>query len=75
MGGCQPAHTTIKDPAVFERIGPAGINPNGHVEVASIAYDQDWFVRRGVISQPQDLANVIDHQYVEYALQRLGEYR
>jgi hypothetical protein len=45
------------------------------VEVASIAYDQDWFVRRGVISQPQDLANVIDHQYVEYALQRLGEYR
>jgi NitT/TauT family transport system substrate-binding protein len=68
-------HTTIKDPAVYERIGPAGINPNGRVEVASIAYDQDWFVGRGVLSQPQDLANVIDHQYVEYALQRLGEYR
>jgi NitT/TauT family transport system substrate-binding protein len=68
-------HTALKDPAVYNRIGPPGINPNGRVEVASIAYDQDWFLARGALSRPQDLASVIDHEYVEYALQRLGEYR
>lgn len=68
-------HTPLKDPAVFNRIGPPGINPNGRVEVASIAYDQDWFLARGALSRPQDLSSVIDHEYVEYALQWLGEYR
>ena len=68
-------HTAIKDPAVYERIAPSGINPNGRVEVASIAYDQDWFLSRGLLSRSQDLATLIDHQYVDYALQRLGEYR
>jgi ABC-type nitrate/sulfonate/bicarbonate transport system substrate-binding protein len=72
--GILTKYTAIKDPAVYDRMGLVGLNPNGRVEMASIVYDQDWFVSRGALSRAQDLSALIDQQYVDYALQRLGEY-
>lgn len=34
--------------------------------------DLAWYTARGLIPAELDAAALVDHQYVEYALQRLG---
>ncbi len=68
-------HTSIKDPALFDTMVPAGINPNGWINLDSMEFDQQWFLDRGTVERPVDLRQLVDHQYVEYALRQLGEYR
>lgn len=68
-------HTSIKDPVLFESMVPAGINPNGWINVDSMEFDQQWFLDQGTVERPVDLRQLIDHRYVENALQELGEYR
>jgi NitT/TauT family transport system substrate-binding protein len=68
-------HTPVKDPAVYDQMIPTGFNPDGYVNVDSMAIDQEWFAAQGRLSQRADLAAVVDHQYVEYALTRLGRYQ
>jgi hypothetical protein len=44
------------------------------VNVESLAYDQEWYLARGVVRERVDINQVVDMQYVEYALSRLGRY-
>ena len=39
--------TTVKDPALYERMGSHAVEPNGYLDVPVIADMQDWYVRRG----------------------------
>jgi NitT/TauT family transport system substrate-binding protein len=64
--------TTVKDPALYERIGSHAVEPNGFLDVPVIADMQDWYVRQGLIPQPVDVNALVDRQYLDYALQRLG---
>jgi NitT/TauT family transport system substrate-binding protein len=68
-------HTPVKDPAAYDRMIPTGFNPDGYMNVESMAADQEWFVAQGRLPQRADLATVVDHQYVEYTLARLGRYQ
>ncbi len=67
-------YTSIKDPAVFEKIVPAGINPDGYLNIQALKDDQDWYFAKGKIAQKIDIDSFVDHQYVDYALQKLGKY-
>jgi NitT/TauT family transport system substrate-binding protein len=49
-------------------------NPDGYVNVTSIAADLDWFSARGAVPQRPNLATMIDHSFVDYALSVLGPY-
>jgi NitT/TauT family transport system substrate-binding protein len=68
----------VKDRALYDRMLEGGtllyMNPDGYAAVESIAWDQDWLVEQGLAHTKLDLGRVIDHQFVEYALARLGRY-
>ena len=66
--------TTLKDPPLYERMAPAGLNPDGYVNMASLASDVDWWLAHGYIKTPTDPATVVDHSFVDLAIGRLGRY-
>ena len=65
----------MSDPAAYDRMVPTGFNPDGYINVDSIAADQEFFISTGALPQRVDLATVIDQQYVDYAVGRLGRYQ
>ncbi|MBI4319571.1 MAG: ABC transporter substrate-binding protein [Chloroflexi bacterium] len=64
--------TSIKDPAMFEKITPQGINDNGYVNAKSIMDDQDWYIAKGYIKEKFAEKDLIDNQWVDYAVLQLG---
>jgi ABC-type nitrate/sulfonate/bicarbonate transport system substrate-binding protein len=68
----------IKDRSLYDRMWANGtllyLNPDGYAQTDSIAWDHDWLVQQGLAHTPVDLGRVIDHQFVDYALGRLGRY-
>ncbi|MBI4318652.1 MAG: ABC transporter substrate-binding protein [Chloroflexi bacterium] len=66
-------HSTQKDPNVLRKLAAQAINPDGYAYPEALQGDIDYFVRTGQMT-PLDIKQVIDHQYVDYALQVLGKY-
>jgi NitT/TauT family transport system substrate-binding protein len=69
------ANTPIKDPATYEKMRPAGLNPDGRVTLDSMRNDLAYYERTGQVTARVDLARAVDNQFVEYAVQQLGPYR
>jgi len=67
--------TTIKDPAVYDRMQMAGLDPDGRISRQSLQLDLDYFRQQGYYTGPLTLDDIIDSSYVEYAAQQLGPYR
>ncbi len=67
-------HSATKDPALIRRMVPAGLNPDGYVNEASIAGDLEWYFERGHIRERPDIRRLVDHSYVDFAIQQLGRY-
>src|SRR4051794_36788669 len=68
-------HTTVKDLALYDRLVPAGLDPDGRLNVAGIRDDVALFVRLGCITGDiVDVGQVVDESYVNYALGVLGPY-
>jgi NitT/TauT family transport system substrate-binding protein len=68
-------HTDVKDPAIYERMVPAGLDPDGRVQVEALAGSLEAYRAMGALSDAVDLATLVDHQYVDYARERLGPYQ
>ena len=66
-------HTAVKDVSLLRRIAPTGFDPNGRLEIKSLEADQDWFLKLGLQQGHADLSRVIDYQYLDYAVSRLGK--
>jgi NitT/TauT family transport system substrate-binding protein len=64
--------TPVKDAALYDRMGFHAVEPNGYIDASVVAELQDWFASRGQIPEPVDVSRIIDRQYLDYALQRLG---
>ncbi len=67
--------TDIKDPALFDQMQKVGLNPDGYVYADSVAEDMGWYVQKGLVKEKLDIKRVIDNQYVDYAIGRLGKYK
>jgi NitT/TauT family transport system substrate-binding protein len=65
-------HSTVKDPAVVEAMTPVGLNPDGWINVDGLIADQQFYVEKGTVPTPVDIHQLVDHSYVEAALQVLG---
>jgi len=50
------------------------VDPDGRANAQSISADQDWYFSKNLMQQKVDVNQVVDNQYIEYALQRLGKY-
>lgn len=68
------AKNSALSPAVLQEVVPAGLNPDGFVNVESVSADQDFFVQNGAMSARVDVGQLVDHSYVEAALRALGPY-
>jgi NitT/TauT family transport system substrate-binding protein len=66
-------HTAVKDLALLAKIAPTGFDPNGRLELKSLEADQDWFLKLGLQQARADLGKVIDYQFVDDAVARLGK--
>ncbi len=67
-------HTLVKNPALYEQMGYASIDPNGRVGQASLAEQHDWYLQQGLVTQAVDLQQVVDLSFADFALERLGPY-
>jgi NitT/TauT family transport system substrate-binding protein len=68
-------NTGVKDPAAYERMNMAGLDPDGRIARESLQLDVDYFRQQGYYTGPITLDNLIDTSFAEYAVQRLGPYR
>jgi len=64
----------ITDRAALERTGLGGLNPNGYVNRQNLQQMHDYYVRKGSITQPVALDDLIDDSFVTAALAKLGIY-
>jgi NitT/TauT family transport system substrate-binding protein len=67
-------YSTTSDPAMIKRMVPAGLNPNGYVNLKSIEGDLEWYARRGHVPNVPALNKLVDNSYVDFAVQQLGRY-
>jgi NitT/TauT family transport system substrate-binding protein len=67
-------HTPLKNPAAYEKVRWAPLNPDGYLAVESIEQEQEWYLKEGLITSKVPLDRVVDHSFVEYALGKLGRY-
>lgn len=69
-------YTKIKDPAIYREMTPNWVNPDGHVNRATLQNDFKFFEARGYIQNPKvGVDDVIDNSFVDAVLGKLGPYR
>jgi NitT/TauT family transport system substrate-binding protein len=69
-------YTSIKDEAMFRRIIPSAINPNGEVNLAGLKHDLAFFRGLGLIeSKDVSVDGVVDGAFVKAAVEKLGKYK
>jgi len=67
--------TFVDKKDIFERMKPAGLDPNGHVLKQGVIQDMKWYMKQGLVKQEADVEKMVDDSYVQYALGVLGEYK
>lgn len=67
-------YTSVKDAAQYQKVVLAALNPDGAMNIESLAQQQEFFIERGGMTSRVDLKKAIDTQFVEYAVQKLGKY-
>lgn len=67
-------HIKIETDEIWDKMIPAGINPDGFLNKESLAEDAKWYQEHGFIDTVPDIEKAIDHTFVEKALARLGKY-
>jgi NitT/TauT family transport system substrate-binding protein len=67
--------TPIKSREIYKLITPTGMNPDGRVNKASLAYDLAFYVEQGLVKGAVNLDDAVDGSFVEAALKELGPYR
>jgi NitT/TauT family transport system substrate-binding protein len=68
-------NTAVKDADLYEKMVMPGIDPNGRVNVDSLADQQDYFLSKGSQKTRVELKQVVDMQYADWAVQKLGQYK
>jgi NitT/TauT family transport system substrate-binding protein len=66
--------TPIKDPAIYQSITPTGMDPDGRVNVQSLADDLHFYAEQGLIDRNFKLDQLVDQSFVESVAKELGPY-
>jgi len=67
--------TGVTEPGIYDKIVLPGLNPDGYAFKESLAEDQRWFLRLGLQRDPVDVDQLLDNQFVDYALEQLGRHQ
>jgi NitT/TauT family transport system substrate-binding protein len=68
-------HTPVKDAALYDRMVMPGLNPDGKLNRATIASDQDFWLSIGLQNARVNLDEVVDQSFADAAAAQLGPYR
>jgi NitT/TauT family transport system substrate-binding protein len=68
------ANTTVKDPKVFAQMKPAGLDPDGKLDVDSMKSDLNYYVESGQAKPTADLTKLVDPSFQQSAVKTLGPY-
>jgi NitT/TauT family transport system substrate-binding protein len=67
-------HTPVTDRGLYDRMVTAGMDPNGHLDVRALEADEDWYVARGYVQSKVPVNQLVDHSFVDRALELIGKY-
>lgn len=67
--------TPVKNKELYRAMTPFGMNPDGKVNVESLAYDLAFYREQGLIRGDVKLDQVVDHSFAEKAAKELGPYQ
>ena len=65
-------YTAVKDRTAYATMKPTGFDANGRINVPYLISEQDLYLRVGLMTEAVDVPSLVDHQYVDYAVERLG---
>lgn len=66
-------HTSnFKDPSVLQAVVFPGFSPDGYLHQKTLTDSIDWYSGRGLLKQKPKLADMMDYQFLDYALGRIG---
>jgi NitT/TauT family transport system substrate-binding protein len=68
-------HATVKDPAVYQRMWPAKLHPDGELNLESYREEYAWYLDRGYIKNRIDPMSIVDDSFRQWAVAQLGPYR
>jgi len=68
-------YSSIKDPAVYDKMLPTGLNPDGYVRMKGLAADLAWYKDNNLLKSDIQLQDTVDNSYVDFALSVLGKYQ
>jgi ABC-type nitrate/sulfonate/bicarbonate transport system substrate-binding protein len=68
-------NTSVKDRAFYDRMVLPAVSADGYVDAAVLQNDLAWYVQRGYVAPGLNAQALIDNQFVDYALARLGRYQ
>ena len=68
-------NTRIKDPAVYRAVTPNGVNPNGHLNFASMREDLAFYRGENISEPGTSVETITDDSFVTEALKTLPAYK
>jgi len=68
-------YTTVKDPALYDRMQLAGLDPDGEVNVESLRADAEYWLENNYQEERTPVDELIDRSFAQYARQQLGPYQ
>jgi NitT/TauT family transport system substrate-binding protein len=68
-------NTPVKDAALYDRMALSALDPDGRINMTSLAADQDYWLASGAQQQRIDLNALVDYSFADAAVQVLGPYR
>lgn len=72
------ADTNVKDPALYAKMIPNAINPDGKINLDSLKRDWNFYVAQGYLegkAKEAGAESVVDDSFVDAALKTLGPYQ
>lgn len=67
--------SVIKDPALYEKMFPTGINPDGYLRMKGIELDLKWYKENNLLQKDIKVEDAVDNKYVDFAVKQLGKYQ
>lgn len=68
-------YSVIKDPGLYEKMYPTGLNPNGYVRSKGLQLDLNWYKENNLLKSNIQYEDTVANQYVDFALGILGKYQ
>jgi NitT/TauT family transport system substrate-binding protein len=68
-------HTSVKDPAMYERMGAGYVEPDLAIDMADVAAQAAYYVRQGLLQGGFDVTTLEERSFREAAVARLGPYQ